>query len=198
MKRHIQGSLVKCSITSESYHAFVPNPLPPKPEIDLAQVSVLLDKANQAIGALNGVIETVIDPSIINYMYVRKEAVFSSQIEGTQSTLDDLLKYESNQTEGIPVADASEVSSYVAALNHGLIRIKEGFPDAPYIHNLDKNNPSAIWQQGDWAGQAAAIPVYGKQLAVTQENTCSDSQKIPPTYVRYEKIKELIELSKNK
>ena len=128
MKRGIQGKLVKCSITSESYNAFVPNDLPPKPEIDIMAVSVLLEKANQAIGALNGVISTVPNSAIINYMYVRKEALLSSQIEGTQSTLDDLLKYEAQQTQGIPVEDASEVSSYVAALNHGIERINEGFP----------------------------------------------------------------------
>lgn len=128
MKRGIQGKLVKCSITSESYNAFVPNDLPPKPEIDIMAVSVLLEKANQAIGALNGVISTVPNSAIINYMYVRKEALLSSQIEGAQSTLDDLLKYEAKQTQGIPVEDASEVSSYVAALNHGIERINEGFP----------------------------------------------------------------------
>lgn len=128
MKRGMQGKLVKCSITSESYNAFIPNDLPPKPEIDTTVVSSLLEKANQAIGALNGVISTVPNSAIINYMYVRKEALLSSQIEGTQSTLDDLLKYEAQQTQGIPVEDASEVSSYVAALNHGIKRINEGFP----------------------------------------------------------------------
>lgn len=128
MKRGIQGKLVKCSITSESYDTFIPNDLPPKPEIDTNAVSSLLEKANQAIGALNGVISTVPDSAIINYMYVRKEALLSSQIEGTQSTLDDLLKYEAKQTQGLPVEDASEVSSYVAALNYGIKRINEGFP----------------------------------------------------------------------
>ena len=128
MRRGMQGKLVKCSIISESYNAFIPNDLPPTPEIDTIAISSLLEKANQAIGALNGVISTVPNSAIINYMYVRKEALLSSQIEGTQSTLDDLLKYEAQQTQGIPVEDASEVSSYVAALNHGIKRINEGFP----------------------------------------------------------------------
>lgn len=128
MRRGMQGKLVKCSIISESYNAFIPNDLPPKPEIETMAVSSLLEKANQAIGALNGVISTVPNSAIINYMYVRKEALLSSQIEGTQSTLDDLLKYEAQQTQGIPVEDVSEVSSYVAALNHGIKRINEGFP----------------------------------------------------------------------
>ena len=125
MKRTIQGTMVNCSITSEKYQAYVPNPLPPKPALNLSEVSYLLEKANQAIGELNGVVETTPDPSLLNYMYVRKEAVLSSQIEGTQSTLDDLLKYESEETIGVPVSDANEVSSYVAALNHGLQRIQE-------------------------------------------------------------------------
>ena len=125
MKRTIQGTMVNCSLTSEKYQAYVPNPLPPKPAVNLSEVSYLLEKANQAIGELNGVVETTPDPSLLNYMYVRKEAVLSSQIEGTQSTLDDLLKYESEETIGVPVSDANEVSSYVAALNHGLQRIQE-------------------------------------------------------------------------
>ncbi len=128
MKRKIQGKLIKCTLSSEAYNAFVPNPLPPTPPIDLSAVSVTLESANRAIGELNGIIQSAVDPSILNYMYVRKEAVVSSQIEGTQSTLDDLLRYESDQTHGIPVADAEEVSSYVAALNHGLKRMRDGFP----------------------------------------------------------------------
>ncbi len=128
MKRSVPGKFVTCSITSEEYQAFVPDPLPPKPAVDLAEVAILLEKANQAVGELNGIVEGTVDVSILNYTYVRKEAVLSSQIEGTQSTLDDLLKYESEQSEGISIADVTEVSSYVAALNHGLARIAEDFP----------------------------------------------------------------------
>lgn len=128
MKRKMQGRLVKCSLSSETYQAFEPNSLPPDPKIDMSEIAVWLEKANQAIGKLNGVVAATVDSSVLNYTYVRKEAVLSSQIEGTQSTLDDLLKYEAEQTQGISVEDASEVSSYVAALNHGLKRINEGFP----------------------------------------------------------------------
>ena len=128
MKRKMQGRLVKCSLSSETYQAFEPNSLPPEPKIDMSEIAVWLEKANQAIGKLNGVVAATVDSSVLNYTYVRKEAVLSSQIEGTQSTLDDLLKYESDQTQGISVEDVSEVSSYVAALNHGLKRINEGFP----------------------------------------------------------------------
>ncbi len=180
MKRTMQGTLVKCSLASESYNAFVPNPLPPKPPIDLSAVSVLLEKANQAIGTLNGVVESTIDPSVLTYTYVRKEAVVSSQIEGTQSTLDDLLRYESDQTQGIPVADASEVSSYVAALNHGLKRIQEGFPLSlrlvREIHQILLQNSrgrtklpgefrsSQNWIGGTRPGNARFVPVPPDKL----------------------------------
>ncbi|MDR1243953.1 MAG: Fic family protein [Endomicrobium sp.] len=84
----------------------------------------LLEKVNQSIGELNSIVNITPDPSIINYMYVRKEAVLSSQIEGTQSTIDDLLKYESDQTTGLPINDVQEVSSYVNALQYGMQRLK--------------------------------------------------------------------------
>jgi Fic family protein len=121
--------MLKSSLVGgERYEAYVPNPLPPVPAIDMSAIADWLEKANLAVGALNGVVENAPDPNIINYMYVRKEAVLSSQIEGTQSTLDDLLRYESGNAIGTPIDDVVEVSSYVAALNHGLKRIDGGFP----------------------------------------------------------------------
>ena len=213
MKRNIQGTLIKCSITSETYQAYVPNPLPPKPDIDLAEVSVLLEKANQAIGQLNGVVETAADPSILNYMYVRKEAVLSSQIKGTQSTLDDLLKYESEHTHGIPVADASEVSSYVAALNHGLQRIKEGFPLSlrliREIHKILLTNSrgqtklpgefrsSQNWIGGTRPGNARFVPVPPDKLMsvlgdlevfMNNEDTIPNLIKAALIHVQFETI----------
>ena len=123
MQRELQGTLTKSTLVGgERYETYTPNPLPPVPGIDMAAIADLLEKANLAIGELNGVVENAPDPNIINYAYVRKEAVLSSQIEGTQSTLDDLLRYESGNATGTPIDDVVEVSSYVAALNHGLKR----------------------------------------------------------------------------
>ena len=128
MQRKPQGTLLKSSLVGEErYETYVPHPLPP-PDIDMAAIAEWLEKANLAAGELNGVVENTPDPDIINYMYVRKEAVLSSQIEGTQSTLDDLLRYESGGAIKVPVNDVTEVSSYVAALNYGLKRIESGFP----------------------------------------------------------------------
>ena len=129
MERKQFGKYVKSSlVASEEYKVYIPNILPPKPIINIAEISGWLEKANIAIGELNGVVEAVPDPFIINYMYVRKEAVLSSQIEGTQSTLDDLMKHESGAAVGVPVDDVAEVSTYVAAMNHGIKRIQNGFP----------------------------------------------------------------------
>ncbi|WP_242678925.1 Fic family protein [Rhodobacter calidifons] len=87
-----------------------------------------LERANRAIGRLDGVTSILPDTPLFLYMYVRKEALLSSQIEGTQSSLSDLLLFESEEAPGVPLDDVQEVSNYVAAMNHGLDRIREGFP----------------------------------------------------------------------
>jgi Fic family protein len=88
----------------------------------------ILEKASQALGRLDGLAKVLPDTQLFLYMYVRKEAVISSQIEGTQSSLSDLLLYESAEAPGVPLDDVQEVSNYVAAMNHGLKRLKEGLP----------------------------------------------------------------------
>jgi cell filamentation protein, protein adenylyltransferase len=87
-----------------------------------------LDAALVALGRLDGAARTLPDSGLLLYSYVRKEAVLSSQIEGTQSTLDDLLAHEIGQAPGVPLDDVAEVSRYVEAMNHGLTRLREGFP----------------------------------------------------------------------
>jgi len=126
MQRKKHEKYQKSSLVgSETYNTYIPNNLPPEPAINMAEIYECLEKANFAIGELNGISESVPDPAIINYMYVRKEAVLSSQIEGTQSTLDDLMCHESKTAAGVPVDDVAEVSSYVAAINHGIKRLKK-------------------------------------------------------------------------
>lgn len=122
------GTYVTSSVASESYRAFVPPPLPPDPPIDLVSLAGLLAKASKAAGRLDGLADVLPDSSLFLYYYIRKEAVLSSQIEGTQSSLSDLLLYESNEAPSVPVDDVEEVSCYVAAFEHGLRRIQSGFP----------------------------------------------------------------------
>lgn len=108
----------------EAYNAFVPDPLPPH-DISLARVQPLLDRANQGLGRLDGLSMLLPDASLFLYLYVQKEALLSSQIEGTQSSLADLLLFENARTPETPVSDVEEVSNYVAAVNHGLKRIRQ-------------------------------------------------------------------------
>lgn len=122
------GEQIKCTVAGESYNSYVPKPLPPIPAIEMEKLYPLLDQANVALGRLDGLSIILPDPSLFLYMYIRKEAVLSSQIEGTQSSLSDLLLYENSEVAGVPNQDVVEVSNYVAAMEHGLKRIQNGFP----------------------------------------------------------------------
>jgi Fic family protein len=116
-------------IPEESYRVFIPAPLPPNPPIIFnAQLQELLERANRALGRLDGVTALLPDPNLFLYSYIRKEAVLSSQIEGTQSSLSELLLFENEAAPGVPLNDVLEVSNYVAALQHGIRRIQGGFP----------------------------------------------------------------------
>lgn len=126
----LTGTYIKASTASESFQAFLPHPLPPNPPLELAERDHdLIEKANRALGRLDGVATQLPDVSLFLYSYVRKEAVLSSQIEGTQSSFSDLLLHEENLVPGVPLDDVQDVSNYVAAMNHGLKRLREdNFP----------------------------------------------------------------------
>ena len=127
-----RGEIGRYEITSaggEQIRAFVPLPLPPNPPLALdGSLQRSLEAATLALGRLDAIATLLPDETIFLYTYVRKEAVLSSQIEGTQSTLSDLLLFELEEAPGVPVEDVVEVSNYVAALNHGLRRLEEDFP----------------------------------------------------------------------
>jgi Fic family protein len=113
----------------EPFRCFIPAPLPPKPPIEFTPaLQGLVERASRALGRLDGVVGRLPDPALLLYTYVRKEAVLSSQIEGTQSSLSDLLLFENKEAPGVPADDVREVSNYVAALEHGMKRLKGGFP----------------------------------------------------------------------
>ena len=129
MKRALQGRYVTIATVGERVQAFVPAPLPPCPPIDWTpDLRGKFDQALLALGRLDSVSTLLPDTSLFLYMYIRKEAVLSSMIEGTQSSLSDLLLFELDQEPGVPLHDVREVSNYVAALDHGLRRLKEGLP----------------------------------------------------------------------
>jgi Fic family protein len=106
------------------YNAFIPAVLPPAPPVDLGRLVPLLSSADQAIGRLDGVGRTLPNPELFVAMYVRREAVLSSQIEGTQSTLDDVLAYELDASRQQLPGDVGEVVNHVAAMTYGLQRLE--------------------------------------------------------------------------
>jgi len=150
-----------------SYKAFIPAPLPPKPAVRMdAQMQSLLSRADQAVGRLDGVIQTLPNADLFIYMYVRHEAVLSSQIEGSQSTLQDLLAVELEPERlGLP-DDVEEVVNYVRAMNHGMERLA----DLPLSLNLlreihaellksgrgSKRRPGEFRQEQNWLGEEDA------------------------------------------
>lgn len=120
------GEYILCSKKYDPFRAFVPYPLPPNPPLHLDDaICDLLEKANLALGRLDGVTALLPDTYLFTYFYIRKEAVLSSQIEGTQSSLQELLLFEIEESPGTPIDDVREVSHYVRAMDYGLQSIRK-------------------------------------------------------------------------
>ena len=175
MRRGLTGHFVPLPMAGEPCRAFVPNPLPPEPPLVLDDDLLdLLARANLALGRLDGLTAVLPDPGVFLYTYIRKEAVLSSQIEGTQSSLSDLLLFENEAAPGVPLNDVQEVSNYVAAMQHGMKRVRGGFPVSlrllKEIHALlltkgrgSEKEPgefrrSQNWIGGTRPGNAAFVP----------------------------------------
>jgi Fic family protein len=176
MRRGPSGRyLTISSVGGERVQAFVPESLPPRPQLEIGvELRDQLDAALLALGRLDSVTTLLPDPQLFLYSYLRKEAVLSSQIEGTQSSLSDLLLFEMDEAPGAPVDDVTEVSNYVAALEHGLRRVQGGFPiSSRLLRELHgrllaagrgaENNPgefrrSQNWIGGSRPGNAAFVP----------------------------------------
>jgi Fic family protein len=114
---------------ADRYAAFYPKPLPPEPPLDIdASLQALVDQANQALGRLDGITLLLPDPDIFLYTDIRKEAVLSSQIEGTQSSLSDLLLFEHHAAPGVPIADVRETTNYLTAMDYGIAAVEANRP----------------------------------------------------------------------
>jgi Fic family protein len=153
MPRRTTGHYVPGSLAGSRYRAFIPDALPPQPPLDLSAQDLIArkERADQALGRLDGITLMLPDPELFLYQYVRKEALLSSQIEGTQSSLSDLLLFELDQAPGVPLDDVEEVSNYVAALNHGLKRLRED--DFPLSLRLIREMHALLLQGGRGANK---------------------------------------------
>lgn len=159
-KNSPSGKLIRAN---GGYWAFLPNPLPPPINWDADLVS-LLSKADRALGSLSGLGETLPNPHLLIYPFLRREAVLSSKIEGTQSSLSDLFLFEVTQVEKPP--DVREVQNYVRALEYGLKRLNE-FPLSlrfiRELHGILMENvrgkhatPGEFRQSQNWIGSFGA------------------------------------------
>lgn len=138
------GRFIETSAAGEKVRAFVPPPLPPEPAIDVLVLLEKLSLAERALGRLDGITMLLPRQELFLYMYVRKEAVLSSQIEGTQSTLSDLLRFEAEAQAGQPIDDIREVSNYVDAMMYGLERLR----DLPLSLRLIREMHGRLLQSG--------------------------------------------------
>lgn len=175
MHRPPPGQNVTVSTQGEPFHAFVPAPLPPQPPLEWsAALRSRFDGALLALGRLDAVAALLPNAELLLYSFVRKEAVLSSQIEGTQSSLADLLLFEIDEQPGVPIDDTREVSRCVAALAHGVQRLREGFPLSLRLlremHAVLLDHPrgagkapgefrrSQVWIGGTRPGNAVFVP----------------------------------------
>ena len=182
MKRSLQGKYITISTIGETAKAFLPSPLPPVPDIKwAAPLRQKFEQAHLALGRLDSIASLLPDTDLFLYMYIRKEAVLSSMIEGTQSSLSDLLLYELEQQFSVPIDDVEEVSNYVAALNYGIQRLNDDFPlSIRLIKDIHRillsgirgchKQPGEIRQSQNWIGgtrpgNAAYVPPPGEHLA---------------------------------
>lgn len=204
MKRPLQGRYVEIAAAGEAFRAFVPAPLPPVPPIDWKPaLRARFDAALVALGRLDAVTDLLPNASLVLYAFVRKEAVLSSMIEGTQSSLADLMLYELDAHPGVPVEDAQEVSRYVGALEHGLARLRGGFPLSlrliREIHEVlmkgarggnltpGEFRRSQVWVGGTRPGNAAFVPPPANELADCLrhlERFLHDGPDAPPPLLR--------------
>ena len=149
------GAYVETSAGGERVRAYVPAPLPPKPSLELGRFMHVYERAIAAVGRLDGVTTILPSTPLFLYMYVRKEALLSSQIEGTQSSLSDLLLFENHETPAVELDDVTEVSNYVAAIEHGVSRMQGGFLSLRLIREMRHPAQIRAWRRGSRASSAA-------------------------------------------
>ena len=175
MHRRSPGTYLPIATADERYKAFVPAPLPPKPPIAWSPaLRRRFDDALVALGRLDALSTHLPNAALLLYSFIRKEAVLSSQIEGMQSSLADLLLYEIDEQPGVPIEDTREVSRCVAALEHGLKALRGGLPLSMRLlcgmHAVLMAHPggrgktpgevrrSQVWIGGTRPGNAAFVP----------------------------------------
>lgn len=204
MNRGLSGIQLPGGSVGEKWKAFIPHPLPPDPPVQIeGELQRLLEQATLALGRLDGFALVLPDTNLFLYTYVRKEAVLSSQIEGTQSSLSDLLLFEIEEAPGSPIEDVREVSRYVDAMNHGLERMRDGFPISVRLlkemHRIllgkgrgSEKEPGELRRSQNWIGgtrpgNAAFVPPpadYVLECLGSLEKFLNDSRSNAPALIK--------------
>ncbi len=207
------GRLLETSVAGETVRAFVPPPLPPNPPVDIMSLSPKLSLAERALGRLDGITVLLPRQELFLYMYVRKEAVLSSQIEGTQSTLSDLLRFETEAQAGQPIDDIREVSNYVDAMMYGLERLDKLPLSLRLIREMherlmqgargETKNPGEFRRSQNWIGGTRPSNAVYVPPPVSELDRCldeferflhEDTSRLPPVikagliHVQFESI----------
>jgi Fic family protein len=183
MRRGETGHWEVTTVGGERVRAFVPAPLPPEPPLVFeGDLQRALEAATLAVGRLDGVSLLLPDKALFLYAYVRKEAVLSSQIEGTQSSLSDLLLFELDEAPGAPLDDVVEVSNYVAALDHGLARLREGFP---LSNRLIREIHAALLSRGRGSDKEPG-EFRRAQVWIGPRTRAGNAQFVPPPHTAVE------------
>lgn len=182
MERGLTGTYVAAIAGGRACQAFIPAPLPPRPPLQLdGRLQARINQAMLALGRLDAMACLLPNASLFLYSYVRKEAVMSSQIEGTQSSISDLMLFEMDALPGVPVDDVQEVSCYVRALIQGVQQIREGQPLAYRLltdlhrvlmtsgRGISKSpgefRRNQVWIGGHRADEATFVPAPANELA---------------------------------
>ncbi len=174
------GTYIPQKTPQESYKAYIPPELPLRPPIDLTVLYSSLEKATISLAKLNNITQNIPNHSLFIYMYVRKEALLSSQIEGTQSSFSDLMLFEHELKPTVSLDDVEEVSNYVKAITYGIKRLNSDFPLSlrllREIHQIllsggrgSSKSPgefrrSQNWIGGTRPGNALFVPPPAEQL----------------------------------
>lgn len=220
MRRPVPGRYVTVATAGDRFKAFVPAPLPPQPPVVWSAVlRRRFDTALVALGRLDAVTALLPNAALLLYSFVRKEAVLSSQIEGTQSSLADLLLYEIDEQPGAPVEDAREVSRCVAALERGLKKLHGGLPLCTRLlcemHKVLLTHPrgrsktpgevrrTQVWIGGTRPGNAVFVPppadAVPNCLASLERFLNDDPEPVPPlikaalVHVQFETIRPFLD-----
>lgn len=204
MRRPTPGRYVRVTTATEPFQAYVPAPLPPTPPIDWSPaLRSRFDNALVALGRVDAISTQLPNAALLLYSFIRKEAVLSSQIEGTQSSLADLMLYEIDEQPGVPLDDAQEVSRCVAALEEGLAKLRGGLPLCLRLlcdmHRVLLEHPrgrgkapgevrrSQVWIGGTRPGNAVFVPPPAEALAdclAALERFLNDQPEVTPPLLK--------------